>query len=170
MRLIVGPVGRLAAQPDFWRDADLLVLASPGADLPTLPAAGRRLDLRFNDIAAPREGLVLADAGMVADLLAFAAEASALAIGCYAGISRSTAAAYAVACQAMGPGREWELAEALRGLSPAATPNPRVIALADSALGREGRMVAAVAAIGRGAEAFEGPLFAWRPDDDPGGD
>ena len=56
---------------------------------------------------------------------------------------------------------EAELAQALRSLSPSATPNPLMIALADTALARQGRMIAAIQAIGRGAEAFEGEAFAW---------
>ena len=45
-----------------------------------------------------------------------------------------------------------------------ATPNRRLVALADEVLGRNGRMVAAVEAIGRGAEAFEGTPFELRID------
>ncbi|TIO01331.1 MAG: protein tyrosine phosphatase, partial [Mesorhizobium sp.] len=80
-------------------------------------------------------------------------------VHCYAGISRSTASAYIIAA-ALAPKRdEAELAKTLRFLSPSATPNPRLIAVADMLLGREGRMIAAVEAIGRGADAFEGIPF-----------
>jgi predicted protein tyrosine phosphatase len=81
-------------------------------------------------------------------------------VNCYAGISRSTASAYIIAA-ALAPSRdEAELANTLRRLSPSATPNPRLVALADRILGRDGRMISAIAAIGRGAEAFEGTPFA----------
>lgn len=46
-------------------------------------------------------------------------------------------------------------------LHGAATPNPLMVRLADEALGRSGRMARAVAGIGRGADAFEGPVLAW---------
>jgi predicted protein tyrosine phosphatase len=83
-----------------------------------------------------------------------------LLIHCYAGVSRSTAAAFIAAC-ALAPARdEGEIARALRAASPTATPNARLIALADAALGRGGRMTDAVAAIGRGVECFEGKPFA----------
>jgi predicted protein tyrosine phosphatase len=36
-----------------------------------------------------------------------------------------------------------------------------MVAIADELLGRDGRMVDAVAAIGRGADAFEGVVFSW---------
>jgi predicted protein tyrosine phosphatase len=83
-------------------------------------------------------------------------------IHCHAGISRSTAAAYALACQQAGPGHEADLAMTLRALSAAATPNPRMIALADDLLGREGKMISAIRAIGRGAEAYEGATIDWK--------
>jgi predicted protein tyrosine phosphatase len=99
-------------------------------------------------------------------LLGFAYEwdrAKPMVIHCYAGVSRSTAAAYIVAA-ALNPAQgEAELAAMLRWLSPSATPNPRLIAVADALLGREGRMVAAIKGIGRGAEAFEGEPFELDP-------
>ena len=54
-----------------------------------------------------------------------------------------------------------QAALALRAASPTATPNPRIVALADQKLGREGRMIAAIAAIGRGADCYEGTPFAY---------
>ena len=51
-------------------------------------------------------------------------------------------------------------ARALRAASPTATPNSRLVALADAALGRGGRMKDAIATIGRGEACFEGTPFA----------
>jgi predicted protein tyrosine phosphatase len=56
---------------------------------------------------------------------------------------------------------EIALAQELREHSPVASPNARMIKLADDILGRRGRMVEAVEMIGRGAEAFEGVVFNW---------
>jgi predicted protein tyrosine phosphatase len=87
-----------------------------------------------------------------------------LLIHCFAGISRSTAAAYTVAA-ALAPKRnEAELAATLRRLSPSATPNIRIISIADRILGRGGRMIAAIERIGRGADATEGVPFRLRID------
>jgi predicted protein tyrosine phosphatase len=47
----------------------------------------------------------------------------------------------------------------LRQRSPTATPNARLVALADAALKREGRMIAAIEKIGRGEDCFEGTPF-----------
>ena len=71
--------------------------------------------------------------------------AAPLLIHCFAGVSRSTAAAFISAC-ALAPQRdEGEIALALRAASPTATPNARLVALADAALGRAGRMTRAIA-------------------------
>lgn len=127
--------------------------------------AGNHLHLTMHDIAAPMPDHMPPDAGHVASLLDFAASwprSRPLVINCYAGISRSTAAAYVIAC-ALAPVRdEAALAFALRQKSPSATPNPLIISLADAALGREGRMSAAIAAIGRGADAYEGEPFSLK--------
>ena len=48
---------------------------------------------------------------------------------------------------------EKALAERLRAASPYATPNTRIIEIGDALLDRKGRLVDAVRAIGRGAEA-----------------
>jgi len=47
----------------------------------------------------------------------------------------------------------------LRRASPTATPNIRIVSLADRLLGRQGRMVAAIETIGRGLMATEGTPF-----------
>jgi predicted protein tyrosine phosphatase len=121
------------------------------------------LILSMHDIAEAREGMTLPGEAHVQTLLDFAGQwdrSRPLVVNCYAGISRSTASAYIIAA-ALAPGRdEAELANTLRRLSPSATPNPRLVAIADQLLGRDGRMVSAIEAIGRGAEAFEGTPFA----------
>ena len=83
-----------------------------------------------------------------------------LLIHCWAGVSRSTAAAFVTAC-ALNPERaEDEIASHIRASSPTATPNARFVSIADERLGRKGRMIAAVEAIGRGEDCWEGVPFA----------
>ncbi|WP_428032293.1 tyrosine phosphatase family protein [Ancylobacter sp.] len=134
----------------------------------TLPATVLRenhLFVGFNDIVAPQEGLIHPAVEHVEAILAFARRwprAAPLVVHCYAGISRSTASAYIAAC-ALEPGRnEAEIAQALRAASPIATPNALLVQIADAALGRQGRMSAAIAAIGRGREAMENEPFEIR--------
>ena len=93
-----------------------------------------------------------------------AARGRPLLVHCWAGISRSSAAAYAIAC-GCNPGFEREIAMELRRRAPEATPNRLMVVLADDLLVRNGVMVDAIASIGRGAEAFEGAPYqlplAW---------
>jgi predicted protein tyrosine phosphatase len=80
-------------------------------------------------------------------------------VHCYAGISRSTAGAFITAC-ALNPQRDENvIAKTIRQASPTAMPNALLVSIADRMLGREGRMVAAVQAIGRGLAAEEGHPF-----------
>jgi predicted protein tyrosine phosphatase len=118
--------------------------------------------LRFDDICGPLDGYIMPEEDHVADLLEFVRSwdrEAPLVIHCFAGISRSTASAYASVC-ALNPHRdEASIAQALRRASPTATPNIRVVSLADGLLGRGGRMVAAIENIGRGAVAEEAMPF-----------
>lgn len=148
--------------------ARLISLLSAGTEM-TRPAIIRpenHLFIRMHDISVEQEGMTLPGEAHVRRLLDFAHawdRSRPLAINCWAGVSRSTASAYIVAA-ALSPSRdEVELAATLRRLSPSATPNPRLIAVADQILGRNGRMVAAIAAIGRGADCFEGVPFGLEP-------
>ena len=125
-------------------------------------APENHLRLRVHDISVPLDGYVLAEQEHVADLLDFVRgwdRRAPLVVHCYAGISRSTASAFASAC-ALAPHRdEASIAQALRRASPTATPNIRIVALADRLLGRDGRMIAAIETIGRGTMAAEGVPF-----------
>lgn len=127
----------------------------------TVPA-DNHLFLRMHDISEPLDGHVAPDAAHVADLLEFVRgwdQAAPLVVHCWAGISRSTAAAFVTVC-ALKPERdEREIAWAIRRASPTATPNSRIICFADTLLERKGRMSAAIEAIGRGELAPEGVPF-----------
>lgn len=140
----------------------LINVGTPVTRPPSI-AAERHLFIGVSDIATPVDGHVAPDVAHVKALLDFVRawdRREALLIHCWAGVSRSTAAAFVAAC-ALAPGREEiEIAQALRAASPTATPNPRLVAVADDHLGRNGRMTAAVRAIGRGADCFEGAPFA----------
>jgi len=125
-------------------------------------APTNHLWLRFHDICAPLDGYIVPDQRHVAELLQFVRDwdrKAPLVVHCFAGISRSTASAYVSVC-ALNPHRdEHRIAQMLRSASPTATPNLRIVALADELLGRRGRMVAAIEAIGRGLMAAEATPF-----------
>jgi predicted protein tyrosine phosphatase len=85
--------------------------------------------------------------------------AAPLVVHCYAGISRSTASAFAAVC-ALNPHRdEIAIARQIRAASPIASPNRLIVSLADKALGREGRMLRALDEMGPGSMTAEGRPF-----------
>jgi predicted protein tyrosine phosphatase len=122
----------------------------------------KHLLLGMDDIPEPAEGLVAPCEEHVQRLINFAHgwdRAAPLVVHCYAGISRSTAGAFVTAC-ALTPGRtELEIAQELRRRSDTACPNRRIVSIADDLLGRNGRMVDAISAIGIGTAAYEGVPF-----------
>ena len=123
----------------------------------------RHLHISVSDIVDHMDGHVAPDVAHVQSLLDFARawdRADPLLSHCYAGVSRSTAAAYVIACALRPDFCEIETAQRLRARSPTATPNARIVAIADGLLGREGRMARAIADIGRGEDCFEGVPFA----------
>jgi predicted protein tyrosine phosphatase len=142
----------------------MLSLLSEGTAVtrPATISEDRHLHLKMHDIVEAQEGLTPPGEEHVRSLIDFGRSwdrRKPLIVHCFAGISRSTASAYIIAA-ALAPERdEAELAATLRRLSPSATPNTRMIALADRMLGRERRMVEAIGSIGRGVEAYEGVPF-----------
>ena len=132
-------------------------LACPSCIVPE-----NHLWLRLHDISTPLDGHIMPAEQHVSELLEFVRgwdRRAPLVVHCYMGISRSTASAYATVC-ALNPKRdEASIAQALRRASPTATPNARIVSLADRILGRQGRMIAAIEQIGRGNLAVEAVPF-----------
>ncbi|WP_340646244.1 hypothetical protein [Phenylobacterium sp.] len=131
----------------------MITLLDPASMIAT-PAgieAANHLRLGVNDIAEPMDGMTPPDEQLVHDLLAFGTgwqgEAPML-IHCWAGISRSTASAFVLACARNPQADERQMALLMRRAAPHAYPNRRIVALADAILGRRGRMADAVAAMG----------------------
>jgi predicted protein tyrosine phosphatase len=139
----------------------LINLATP-VERPDSIAAENHLFVGINDIVEPADGLVLAEDDHVSALIDFVErwdQTRPLVVHCYAGISRSTAAAFIALCVARPERDERAIARALRNASPLATPNARLVAIADRLLGRDGRMIAAIAEIGHGEMATENVPF-----------
>jgi predicted protein tyrosine phosphatase len=124
--------------------------------------ASNHLVLGMDDITEPLEGYTHPGEEHVSQLIEFVQgwdRRAPMVIHCYAGISRSTAGAFVAAC-ALNPNRdEARIAQAIRDGSATATPNIRIVTLADQLLGRRGRMIGAVQAIGAGRAATEGDPF-----------
>jgi predicted protein tyrosine phosphatase len=164
-RIHVCPLALIGETVETTGARSLVTLLNPGTNVarPKAIAPDRHLYIGVADIIEAAPGHVLPADGHIRELLDFVAawdRASPLLIHCFAGVSRSTAAAFVSVC-ALAPLRdEGEIAQALRAASPTATPNSRLVALADATLGRGGRMTRAIEEIGRGQECFEGVPFA----------
>jgi predicted protein tyrosine phosphatase len=142
------------------RPARLITLLDPTDVAETPPEVHPDLHLRVgvNDISEPLMGMTAPDERHVAQLVAFLKEwdaAAPLLVHCYAGISRSTATAF-IAMSLLNEGREAEAARKIRETADHAQPNRRIVALADDLLGRGGRMVDAVAAMGPARPTYLG--------------
>jgi predicted protein tyrosine phosphatase len=164
-RLYVCSLGRVFDTVRASGAQSLVTVLTAGASVarPSQICPTRHLRIAVSDIEAPLDGHILPGAEHVERLFDFLRawdQSAPMVIHCYAGVSRSPAAAFIAAC-ALAPHRpELDLARELRRVSPTATPNRRLVALADQLLGREGRMSAAVADNGRGVDCFEGAPFA----------
>src|SRR6478609_3702868 len=125
-----------------------------------LPA--NHLKVPMDDITEEMDGFVAPSEAHIEQVLNFVRgwdRDAPLVVHCYAGISRSTASAFAAAC-ALNPHRdEISIARQIRAASPIAQPNRLIVSLADKALGREGRMLRALDEMGPGSMMVEGRPF-----------
>ena len=121
----------------------------------------RHLRLGIHDVVEDADGAIVPQSSHVAEMLAFAKgwdRSAPFLVHCWAGISRSTAAAYILMCDIHGPGREDEIARSLRFLAPHAQPNRLLIQHADRLLSRKGRMIDAVEAMGEARPSLQGEV------------
>src|ERR1700755_1274378 len=123
----VTPLSALSTVTTQLHSYDLLTLLSP--DYPETDwsafACERHVRLSFHDIVEPMPGLVVPDRDVVQAGLDFGRHhvlQRPLLSHCWAGISRSSAAAFAIACD-RNPGFEHDIASELRRRAPSATPN-----------------------------------------------
>jgi predicted protein tyrosine phosphatase len=157
-------LARLQATVTLTRASHVLTLINEQTPVPRPREIGpdNHLFLGMSDIIEPLDGHIEPAEAHVNRLLTFVRGWSMdnpMVVHCYAGVSRSTAAAL-ISVAALRPDRpEKEIADLIRERSPTATPNLRLIAIADKALGRSGRLFHAAESIGRGADCFEGVPF-----------
>jgi len=132
------------------------VLSILDPDYPEPTAFGRygeheRLELHFDDIIDPREGMVAPEHEDVERILAFGRGlieepegVGHLLVHCHAGVSRSTASLIMILAQAQPNRPAREAVETVVGIRPQAWPNLRMTEMADDILGRNGELVDAV--------------------------
>lgn len=122
--------------------------------LPPTPACihpARHLKLEVDDITEAQHGMTLPSMCHVTELLGFVEtwdRRSPMLIHCFAGMSRSTAAAFIALCALHPEASEERIAQTLRKASDTAVPNRLLVSLGDEALGRNGRMIEAVRNMG----------------------
>jgi predicted protein tyrosine phosphatase len=147
-RLSICGVAELGLQSSV---SHILGILDPGTPVPEgyvhHPAAGRD-EFRFYDIVTAEAGRALPSEADMAAILAVGdrlagSQVRHLLVHCYAGISRSTAAAIALMSQ-RNPGREADIFAALADIRPHAWPNTVLVAHADRLLGRGGALVEAL--------------------------
>ena len=157
----------LAALPDTVRATGashvLTVMANVAqVQRPASVLPANHLKVSMDDITEHIDGFTAPCEAHVEKVLAFVRgwdRAAPMVVHCYAGISRSTASAFAAACL-LNPHRdEIAIARQIRAASAIAQPNRLIVSLADKALGRDGRMLRALDAMGPGSMTVEGRPF-----------
>ncbi|MDB5619516.1 protein-tyrosine phosphatase family protein [Tardiphaga sp.] len=129
---------------------------------PATVLEANHLRVQMDDITEPTEGFVAPNEAHVARVLEFVRRwdrSAPLVVHCYAGISRSTASAFAAVCMLNPQRDERDIARLIRAASPIASPNRLLVSLADRALGRDGRMVRALDEMGPGSMTVAGRPF-----------
>src|SRR4029078_8760782 len=120
------------------------------------------LRVQVDDITEHMDGFVAPCERHIEQILNFVRSwdrSAPMVVHCFAGISRSTASAFAAACM-LNPHRdEIAIARQIRAVSPIAQPNRLIVSLADKALGRDGRMLRALDEMGPGSMTVEGRPF-----------
>lgn len=164
MTIIVSPLRDVETVVRFKRPSHLITLLDPQliSQSPRFAAPERHLKVAVDDIWEPEAGKAPPDETMVRRILDFGVGwggEAPLLVHCWAGVSRSTATAFILACERNPGTDELTIAQALRAASAGATPNPLLVRIADDLLGREGRMLAAVREIGQGRYVYPGAAF-----------
>jgi predicted protein tyrosine phosphatase len=159
--IVVCGLNQAQEQINLHRAQSVMGILSPETQHPTYVGIRpeRHLKLSFSDVNEAAEGMTLATHSDAEKLVAFVKawdREAPLLVHCWAGISRSSAVAFAALCTLKPQEDEYALAQHLRAASRLATPNRLIIQKADDVLNRRGRMMQAVESIGRGLNAYEG--------------
>lgn len=147
------------------RENPSFIISAIGADFmpPTPPGydPARHIKLAMHDIAEAEFDLKppkRAQAELIIETALRWDRTAPLLIHCYAGVSRSGAAAL-MTMAALNPGREHDAAQAIRAASSWAWPNSKLIKDADDVLGCNGRLIEAAANIGPANLAAQGEPY-----------
>jgi predicted protein tyrosine phosphatase len=156
--IIVSPLSRIAEMAVRHKAREMVTLVAKDQTFhrPAVISAERHLILSMNDITFKGTGNLIAPQDEhVQQLIDFARtwdRTAPLLIHCWMGVSRSPAAAVIAALAVQPDEDDMAMALRLRDVSRYSTPNSRIIDIGDRLLGRGGKLVEAIKAIGRGAD------------------
>jgi predicted protein tyrosine phosphatase len=165
-RILVTPLSAVADVIREHSPSHVVTLLSPEHMIATPDGfpVDRHLRLGVNDIVDVEAGDSPPARSHIEALLEFSRTWSGddpMLVHCWAGVSRSMAATYTILCDRLGPGSEFRAARAIRDRAPHAYPNALLVQYADELLGRRGRMIDAIRAIGAGTMVSEGTVVEF---------
>lgn len=160
--ILISPYSAIEATILRHRPSHLVsLMVEPKVQTPEAIRPERHLRLSIHDVTEAGDGITCPEHSHISSLLGFTRSwdrSSPILIHCWAGISRSTAAAYILLCDLHPVGDERRLAKTLRFYAPHAQPNRLMIRHADFLLAREGRMVSAIESMPPAVAAVEGEV------------
>ncbi len=163
-RLVVTPYSALSEMLESHQPSHLVSLLSPQQMESVADFTGEHLRLELDDVAEATPGRLAPSASQMQSLIIFARgwEARApILLHCWAGVSRSMAAAMTILCDRLGMDSEIKVARAMRRRAPFARPNVLMVRHADDVLGRGGRLNAALNTMGNALPVAEGSATSF---------
>jgi predicted protein tyrosine phosphatase len=163
-RIIVSPLSEVREVVRRAGPSHVVSLLDPGSMIQTPSGVlnDRHLKLGVHDIAIDAPGMIAPAELHVMRLLDFIEDwdrDAPMLIHCWAGISRSTAAAFITLCRLNPQAPEIDIAAEMRLRAAHIQPNALLVGYADRLMGRAGKMVDAVERLGRGTPAYEGTVW-----------
>jgi predicted protein tyrosine phosphatase len=161
-RILIAPYVALSDAVRVHKPSHVLsVLSDPVVPTPKGIAPHRHLRISVDDIVEPAEQFVVPARDHIAEILGFGRtwnRKQPFLVHCWAGISRSTAAAYILLNDIHGAGYEEAIAKGLRFHAPHAMPNRLMVRHADELMKRGGRMLRAVESMSESNPATQGEV------------
>jgi predicted protein tyrosine phosphatase len=157
--IVVSPLSHIAEMAVRHKAREMISLLAENQNFhrPAVITADRHLTLGMNDITFAGTGKLIAPQDVhVRAIIDFARswnQSAPMLIHCWMGVSRSPAAAMIASLAIFPEDEDQALAIRLRQASPFATPNIRLVQIADDMLERKGSFVDAVKKLGRGQDA-----------------
>ncbi len=156
--IVISPLKTIAEQAIRHNASEMISLMTESHDFhrPGVINPERHLRIGVNDVDVDaNDGLIAPSDHHVAAIIDFAKgwnRKAPLIVHCWMGVSRSPAAALIAALSVAPQLEDDDLAKTMRAASPQASPNSLIIEIGDRLLGRHGRLVQAIKAIGPGAD------------------